>query len=937
MIKYILKLVSGNRKRVVIFGASKAGQIAFSHLKNKYNVVAFCDNNKTLHGQKVLKRIIVAPSELDSLVWDRIIIASMFHKEIHWQLTNDLGVDPCKVDLFNPLDDYSSYWGRLINAVNPFFIQFLKRLKEKQFSASSLAAKIYNDGVVDVNSIVYESYNGRLFSCNPKYLLDYFLDNRDKYNNFTHVIAVLDVDHPSVKKYHDNPSVRIVELDSLEYVKLAQGAKYHINNCTIRPYLIKSPDQVWITTWHGSLLKKLGNDTGRYWEGRNIVRTILNTDFFISPNEFTTEKFFSAYGATNLFSGHVLHTGYPRCDATINTHPRVIREMLGVPEGKKIVLYGPTWRGDGVPKNTIPESNIIRNFLQSIFPTEYVVLIKYHSMVYPFLSPEDLRNCVPLEVDTSELLSAVDLLISDFSGLIFDYLVTGNPFILFASDFDEYYASKNGLYILPDEFPVHFCKNIEELESAVRAYCSGDYCIPNYKSFSDRFVHLEDGMSSKRAVEFIFDGVEPKKGSVSIFSQSKMAILINVGDLGDNGVTTSLLSLCNYLDHDKYNVVYFLNSYAYSQHKQVLLNPKGTFIYNDANSGYLYQEFRDLEIFLSKGKFKENSSLHKFVIREKQRLFGETYFHRVINFHGYSGKDALLLGLIQGDNLFRSIFLHNDLHQDYITKNRNLLSVFAAYKFYDKLVNVSSGVMESNSSKLGLFVRQNFGLSISGKISFSLNLINYEYIDSKISDFDFDVISNEILLRNKMGVFNEVEKIVRVKKPSSSKISFVVIGRLSKEKGHFRLLQAFKALAEHYCNVELYIVGDGFLKGEIEQKVIELNLSDFTIMTGYLDNPYPILQSCDCLILPSDYEGLGMVILEAFYLRKPVIVSDVPGCRELVQQYYGVLVERSVESLTQAMLDFCLGFSSQNTSSFDADQYNKNSYKLFLDAVGLES
>lgn len=144
--------------------------------------------------------------------------------------------------------------------------------------------------------------------------------------------------------------------------------------------------------------------------------------------------------------------------------------------------------------------------------------------------------------------------------------------------------------------------------------------------------------------------------------------------------------------------------------------------------------------------------------------------------------------------------------------------------------------------------------------------------------------------------------------PSANHILRIAcIGRLSQEKGHIYLLQAIRIVAKEYGEkVHLDIVGDGPLKLTLTEWCREQQIDSLVNWHGYLPNPYPLLKSAELLCLPSLYEGLPNVVMEAMLLKVPVLAADCPtGPRELLgENLYGTLVApANPRQLADAILD----------------------------------
>ena len=141
--------------------------------------------------------------------------------------------------------------------------------------------------------------------------------------------------------------------------------------------------------------------------------------------------------------------------------------------------------------------------------------------------------------------------------------------------------------------------------------------------------------------------------------------------------------------------------------------------------------------------------------------------------------------------------------------------------------------------------------------------------------------------------------------PFPQEAKFVCVGRLSEQKGHLLLLEAVHNLAQKGLKFKIVFVGDGELRGEIEQKISQYSLENYITITGWASNEEVRQQilSSQVLLLPSFAEGLPVVIMEAFALARPVISTYIAGIPELVENgYHGWLIPSgSIEELTKIM------------------------------------
>ena len=121
--------------------------------------------------------------------------------------------------------------------------------------------------------------------------------------------------------------------------------------------------------------------------------------------------------------------------------------------------------------------------------------------------------------------------------------------------------------------------------------------------------------------------------------------------------------------------------------------------------------------------------------------------------------------------------------------------------------------------------------------------------------------------------------------------SFINVGRQDKNKNQILIIRAFnRLLKEISSDVQLYLVGDGECKDQLQKTVAELNIGDKVIFTGYIANPRPFLAKADVYISSSHREGLPLSVLEGMAFGLPVIATDVGGVRDLAQEN-GYLIE----------------------------------------------
>lgn len=111
-------------------------------------------------------------------------------------------------------------------------------------------------------------------------------------------------------------------------------------------------------------------------------------------------------------------------------------------------------------------------------------------------------------------------------------------------------------------------------------------------------------------------------------------------------------------------------------------------------------------------------------------------------------------------------------------------------------------------------------------------------------------------------------------------ITLVTVGRLSSEKGQDMIPQTMRYLLDAGYQAKWYVVGDGAMRGQIEQLCRELDVEENVILTGTKNNPYPYIKGCDIYVQTSYAEGWGLTVQEAKILHKPIVTTDIPVMKE---------------------------------------------------------
>ena len=189
---------------------------------------------------------------------------------------------------------------------------------------------------------------------------------------------------------------------------------------------------------------------------------------------------------------------------------------------------------------------------------------------------------------------------------------------------------------------------------------------------------------------------------------------------------------------------------------------------------------------------------------------------------------------------------------------------------------------------------------------------------------DSRVIYNGVVLKE---TDDQVDEII-----SYGGIKLGCIARLSEQKGLTYLLDAMSLLTVK--DIRLFIVGDGELRNELENKVKKLDLQDSVTFLGYRKDIAECINSFDFCVLPSVFEGFGLVAIEAFMNSKTLVATDIPGLNEVVTNKNGVLVPAKDPAALASAIDKLATDATlrqELASQAKKDYENRFSYPMFLE------
>ena len=416
------------------------------------------------------------------------------------------------------------------------------------------------------NVIMYDSFLGKSMTDNP-YAIFLEILKRDTEHKYHHVWILENPDNFQSRRFADLDNVEFIRPYTKKHLQYLAIAKYLVINTSMPYYFVKRPGQIMINMWHGTPIKGMGKYMGgRFGQWANVQRQFLMTDYMVHPNVYTQNIMNDSYDLNKIYEGVQLTVGYPRVDLIQSTDVSVFSKFLStvIPfdPNKKIVLYAPTWRGNQESVANMTEEFVQNSLaIQKSLPEGYQLLVKAHQIAYDKAKSDNrIKNIlVPNDIDTSELLSITDVLISDYSSIFFDFLITGKPVFLYAYDLDSYMADR-GLLLDINSVPGNVVLTIEQLSESLNNL--GNYKMNNSENVHD-YVSWQNGKAASYIVDELFDVTE------KITNEYEVKI--------DNGKRNIVIYLDGFEDDDYYSKVQFINSLVENDDNNIVLLTKDHF------------------------------------------------------------------------------------------------------------------------------------------------------------------------------------------------------------------------------------------------------------------------------------------------------------------------------------------------------------------------
>ncbi|MFF2013414.1 CDP-glycerol glycerophosphotransferase family protein [Streptomyces sp. NPDC058195] len=313
-------------------------------------------------------------------------------------------------------------------------------------------------------------------------------------------------------------AVPVVEHSTAWYEALARCRRI-VTADQLPEWFERRPGQTVVQTWHGAPLGRFGTDLAGtpyadHLELATLAHRSAQWSVLVSPSSHATGLLRHALG----YRGEVLEAGSPANDLLFSAdRDRIaerVRRRLGIPDGRRVVLYAPTYRDHLIHPGPGPGGRPHYRWAPDLDPAAlarniggiHTVLVRRHPRVVGSVPERPDVHDVSAHPDTAELLLIADVLITDYSGLMFDFAHTGRPMVFHTSDLAHYRDTVRGFCLdFEDRAPGPLLTSSAEIAALLRDAGALDASAARYSaaygSFCQDFCDLDDGSAAARVAD----------------------------------------------------------------------------------------------------------------------------------------------------------------------------------------------------------------------------------------------------------------------------------------------------------------------------------------------------------------------------------------------------------------------------------------------------
>ncbi|MFJ5921976.1 CDP-glycerol glycerophosphotransferase family protein [Kitasatospora sp. NPDC092948] len=347
------------------------------------------------------------------------------------------------------------------------------------------------------DAVLYDVFGGRSYSCNPRAVHEELVRRGLP---LEHLWVVED------GQEQPPPGAVAVRQWSPEWYEALATSRYLVGNTHFPEFLHRREGQVVVQLWHGTPLKRIARQVESDWLANDgylerLADEVRQWNLLLSPSPFATPILADSFD----YRGEMLEAGYPRNDRLVRDDPAEaarIRARLGIPEGRKVVLYAPTWRDDQRDGDRYRlDLHLDVEQARAALGEDHVLLLRPHVHVGGRMPDDAFVRDVSDHPDVADLMLIADVLVTDYSSLMFDFAVTGRPMLFFTYDLEHYRTRLRGFtFDFEAHAPGPLLSDSADLVAALRDFDPAPHA-ERYRAFRERFCPLDDGGAAARVVD----------------------------------------------------------------------------------------------------------------------------------------------------------------------------------------------------------------------------------------------------------------------------------------------------------------------------------------------------------------------------------------------------------------------------------------------------
>lgn len=352
----------------------------------------------------------------------------------------------------------------------------------------------------DEKLILFVSYGGRKYDDSPQIIFEAMVnDARFKEYNLVWAFEKPDL--------FESLQCNKVQINSLTYLLLALKARVWITNVDMRRGLsFDGMNTLYVNTWHGTAIKYIGSDCDTSGQEFNAKTKRLVADIMLAQGEHDVKVFSKAF---RLDKSQIYLTGLPRNDILVkgNESSTIIglKKRLNIPCDKKIILYAPTFREYDGAHSWEQTQPLNLDLWEKILGKDYLLLIRGHQVVQTMLGVKEshfVKDVTPYP-NLNDLMLVSDILISDYSSIVFDYSILERPMFCYVYDYDKYNKTRGMYFDIRKD--LSNTDNEEEMVEMIQKI-DWDYESEKARKFRDKYVQ-QYGNASAKVLDLIYDRI----------------------------------------------------------------------------------------------------------------------------------------------------------------------------------------------------------------------------------------------------------------------------------------------------------------------------------------------------------------------------------------------------------------------------------------------